>query len=145
MLTIFLRCGMLNMLGRLWPSLSFCSKRQKKWPLTVCSFSELLSQSRVISLHSYYLTSLVNLSFCRLDICLFHFLFWSYFSRIFNFMRILGRMKSSDRKCNTLILIFLCDKVPSEFLILLFVLILFGYDCLACPSDFWCGSLFSDP
>jgi len=38
----------------------------KKWPLTAASFSSVLNQSRVISVLSYYLTSLVNLSFYSL-------------------------------------------------------------------------------
>ena len=38
-----------------------------KWPLTAasCLTQEAFSQPRVISVHSYYLTSLVNLAFCR--------------------------------------------------------------------------------
>ena len=40
------------------------SKNKKKWPLTVAS-SHI--RSRVISVHSWYLTSLVNLSFYGID------------------------------------------------------------------------------
>ena len=40
---------------------------KKKWPLADASFfTDAFMQPRVISVLSYYLTSLVNLSFCRL-------------------------------------------------------------------------------
>ena len=45
--------------------LDFLLRRiKKKWPLTVASFYDP-SQPRVISVQSWYLTSLINLSFCR--------------------------------------------------------------------------------
>ena len=40
-------------------------RRKKKWPLTGVLIRT--TQPRVISVHSWYLTSLVNLSFCRID------------------------------------------------------------------------------
>ena len=100
---------------------SDCQKTQKKWPLTVCSFSELLFQSRVISVHSYYLTSLVtSLSWIRTSFAFHLFLF--------------------------LILKNLLCLTPSiEKVTFSFSLSDFGFDELLCPFDSRCLGIFSDP